>query len=68
MSKERIVYKEVYKGKGLKINDRQLPDLNHLNPGFYANEAYIKSIGVVERDGKEIEFSDIRVYVTERGN
>jgi hypothetical protein len=67
MSRQKVIYQEKYKKGAGKINDRKLPDLNHLNEGFYCCAAEVTSAGVIEVDGVRYEFNDMRVLIRERG-
>jgi hypothetical protein len=59
--KEKVLYKEAYKGMFIKIG--KLPTMKHLTEGFYVLEARILNAGVVELDGAKREFQDVRVYL-----
>lgn len=64
--KEKITYQEKYKLHKMLISQDRLPVLNHLNDDFVVVHAELRSAGICELDGKELEFNDIRVYVGEK--
>lgn len=63
MSKERQLYIEKYRKGAMVILPGRLPVLKHVNEGCKVVDAHIQACGVVERDGKRLEFHDIRVYI-----
>lgn len=62
--KEKLIYKETYKLGSAHIRTGKEPVLHHITPGWQVDDAYLLAVGRVERDGKEIEFQDMRVYLS----
>lgn len=60
--KDRIVYQETYKVGAARIKEEVKPILRHTN-GARVLSAEIRHAGVIDRDGKMIEFQDLRVYL-----
>jgi hypothetical protein len=67
MGRQTVTLQAKYKKGAKMISDRALPDLNHLNEGFYCSQAEITSMGRILIDGKEFEFVDMRCIIKERG-
>lgn len=67
MIKSKVIMQAKYKKGARILHNLSLPDLNHLNDGFYCCDAEITSAGIIEKDGVRYEFQDIRVIVKERG-
>ena len=65
--REKIIYEESYKKPGAQIKKDNLPVLNHLNDGFKCVEAHVLKAGVVDRNGEQLEFNDMRIYMKEEG-
>jgi hypothetical protein len=61
--KPKIIYEESYRQPWPALKDEYLPDLKHLNKGAKVVGAQVMRMGVMERDGRQVEFSDIRVYI-----
>ncbi len=66
-TKQKIVLQAKYKKGALILRNEMLPDLNHLNEGFYCSDAEITSRGKILINGVEREFCDMRLIIAERG-
>ncbi len=60
--KEKLIYKEHYKKWTHKIKKEYLPKLKHITD-CECTEAYLLSAGKINRDGKEIEYQELRIYL-----
>lgn len=66
MSKlERLTYEETHSKGTARIRQDKLPELRHLLPGWRIIECEIRRAGVVDRNGRSLEFQDLRVYLTD---
>ncbi len=64
--KERQTYIEHYKPHALVFPPSKVPEFRHLVAGFVPESMELRAAGRVERDGEELEFQDIRLYVREK--
>jgi len=62
---EKQTYVESYKTGSAKLREDKLPTCIHVNSGFEIMEAHVLKSGVVERDGKRLEFQEMRIYFKE---
>lgn len=64
--RERQIYRETYAKGAAKLNTASLPILKHQMEGgrvFKAVECEVLAAGVIERNGQQIEYQDLRVYM-----
>ena len=65
MAKEKRLHEITYNKHAAKINDDCLPVLPHTSDTHEMvkpDEAYIEKVGIVERNGEELEYQVLRVY------
>ena len=66
MSRERTLYRETYRKGAVRLNSDSLPILQRKAERgglFRAVDCELLAAGAVVRDGKEVEYQDLRVYV-----
>ena len=61
--KEKILQKMTFKKPYQKIDPQYHPELKHIIPDCELIDAFIKEVGVVERDDGIYEYQDLRVYL-----
>jgi hypothetical protein len=59
------MYIEHYKAHALVFPGNKIPEFRHLAAGFAPESMELRAAGRVTRDGEELEFQDIRVYLRE---
>lgn len=64
MKREKTLYSETYRKGTMKFSADRLPICLHtlIAPEIKPDEAYLTKAGVIERDGVEYEFNEIRMY------
>lgn len=63
MSKEKVLYEEVYGTGQLSLRKDMLPELLHTRSGYKCTDACILRVGTVEKEGKEQAFQVIKFYL-----
>lgn len=63
MKKEKLTYEEKYKKWAVEFHKDVLPFLPALQGQFKCVDAYLMAFGKVERDGKELEYQEVRIYL-----
>jgi hypothetical protein len=66
MSRIKNLYRETY--RGAKLHDSVLPVLKHLEVEAEVTGAELLAQGVVQKDGLEQQYQDIRVFVRVKGD
>lgn len=61
--KEKQIYVEAYLEGDMKLRDDALPIFPAFEGLCTVTEAYLMKCGKVERDGEELEFQEVRIYV-----
>lgn len=65
--REMQLYRETYDRKLTTVTDpKLLPELKGIPPSFTIVEMQSLAAGVVYRDGKRLEYQEIRVYLEEK--
>lgn len=63
VAKEKLIYKEGYQKGSMMLRKDCLPRLRNLPESMVVDSAEIKEAGVIERDGKRMEYQVIRVVL-----
>ena len=63
MIKEKILFTAEYKKGDAPLRSDSLPVFPAQQGEFKCVEAYLMKIGKVKREGKEMEFQEVRVYL-----
>lgn len=63
--KDKKIYEEKYRKPYPTIRKDALPILKHIDEEFKVVAMELRAAGKIERNGKELEYNDFRVYLEE---
>lgn len=64
--REKKIYEEQFKKPGLNLKNSCYPKLKHVPYSFIIKDVFLLKAGKIERDGQQLEYQDIRIYLKEK--